>query len=188
MLQVDPYGKYLPGPHGLPQYVCNGPCKIGGNVVLPSSNTLEGNLANPVPVPDNVVHFETPFVTDLAHNADPSAKFDSNGDHIPDTLPVADSDTTVQTDFNQQPFGTYDDELLNAHAACGDGRCNENIALTTVPQMFHSKPNRLVDYIKGVLFHTTPATGVAALPEWQLPTATNPQGWNGERLFQAARF
>src|SRR5256886_15714754 len=54
--------------------------------------------------------------------------------------------------------------------------------------MFHSEHNRLVDYIKGVLTNDTSATGVAALPEWQLPTAQNPQGWNGERLFQAARF
>src|SRR5256886_1904972 len=54
--------------------------------------------------------------------------------------------------------------------------------------MFHSEHNRLVDYIKGVLTNDTSATGVAALPEWQLPTAQNPAGWNGERLFQAARF
>ena len=57
-------------------------------------------------------HFETPFLTDIAHNADPSALFDSNGDHIPDALPQPDADTTVQTDFTKQPVGTYDDELL----------------------------------------------------------------------------
>src|SRR3954452_5341898 len=192
MLQVDPYGKYLPGPHGLPQYVCNGPCKIGGNVVLPSSNTLEGNLANPVPVPDNVVHFETPFVTDLAHNADPSAKFDSNGDHIPDALPVPDADTTVQTDFSKQPFGTYDDELLAAHAACGDGRCNENIALTSIHQVFHSEHNRLVDYIKNVLETDTSPAGIAALAQWKAIGVAGANGTGsygyGERLFQAARF
>jgi Ca2+-binding RTX toxin-like protein len=192
MLQVDPYGKYLPGPHGLPQYVCNGPCKIGGNVVLPSSNTLEGDLANPVPVPDNAVHFETPFVGDLAHNADPSAKFDSNGDHIPDALPVADSDSTVQTDFSQQPFGTYDDELLSAHAACGDGRCNENIALTSIHQVFHSEHNRLVDYIKNVLENDTSPAGIAALAQWKATGVAGANGTGsygyGERLFQAARF
>ena len=46
-----------------------------------------------------------------------------------------------------QPAGTYDDELLNAHFACGDGRCNENIALSSIHQVFHSEHNRLVDDI-----------------------------------------
>ncbi len=59
MLATDPYGKFLPGPHGLPQYVT-------------TTGLVEGNLANPVPVPANVLHFDTPFLTDIAHNADPS--------------------------------------------------------------------------------------------------------------------
>ncbi|MEP6814238.1 MAG: hypothetical protein ABI873_01665 [Marmoricola sp.] len=39
MLATDPYGEFIPGTHGLQQYVLKG----GG--------LLEGNLANPVPVP-----------------------------------------------------------------------------------------------------------------------------------------
>src|SRR5205823_7666348 len=146
------------------------------------------DLASPVPVPANVLHFDTPFLTDIAHNADPSPQ---DLDHNPATPPVApapDADLTPSADFASQPAGTYDDEMLNAHFICGDGRCNENIALTAVHQMFHSEHNRLVDYIKGVLLNDTSPTGVAALPDWQLPTTENPAGWNGERLFQAARF
>ena len=186
MLATDPYGKFLPGPaRGLPQYV------------LKNGTLVEGNLANPVPVPANVVHFDTPFLTDIAHNADPSALFDSNGDHVPDALPVPDANTTVETDFTKQPVGTYDDELLNSHAACGDGRCNENIALTTIHQIFHSEHNRLVDYIKNVLETdgdpvTGTASGKAALADWKATGVAGGGGTGsygyGERLFQAARF
>jgi Ca2+-binding RTX toxin-like protein len=176
MLATDPYGKFIPGPaRGLPQYVTK-------------TGLVEGNLASPVPVPANVLHFDTPFLTDIAHNADPGSVGPCTSPGVPTGCLSPDTDTAPSHDFAHQPAGTYDDELLNAHAACGDGRCNENIALTTVHMMFHSEHNRLVDYIKGVLLGDTSPEGVAALPEWQLLTASNPQGWNGERLFQAARF
>ena len=147
-----------------------------------------------MPVPANVVHFDTPFLTDIAHNADPSAKFDTNGDHIPDTLPTP--DTTAQdggvdkpsADFATQPAGTYDDELLDAHFACGDGRCNENIGLSAVHQVFHSEHDRLI----GVIEDTLAAN--PALEDQYL--ASHPFGADDEdisfgfggRLFQAARF
>ena len=49
--------------------------------------------------------------------------------------------------------GTYDDELLGVHFITGDGRGNENIALTAVHSIFHSEHNRLVDDID-TLIHT----------------------------------
>jgi Ca2+-binding RTX toxin-like protein len=173
MIAADPYGKFIPGPHGLPQYATG-------------SGLVEGDLANPVPVPADALHFDTPFLTDIAHNADPSPVDD---DHDPSTPPVAprpDEDTTASADFASQPPGTYDDEMLDAHFCAGDGRVNENIALTTIHQVFHSEHDRLVDYVKGVLSSDTSASGRAALAEWQL--ASGAEGWNGERLFQAARF
>ncbi|MDQ1725629.1 MAG: hypothetical protein QOG52_2657, partial [Frankiaceae bacterium] len=188
MLAADPYGKFIPGPaRGMPQYVTK-------------SGLVEGNTASPVPVPANVLHFDTPFLTDIAHNADPgtvgpcttAAVVDANN-HV--TTPGApagcldpDPDTTASADFGAQRGGTYDDEMLNAHFCAGDGRVNENIALTTIHQVFHSEHDRLVGYMKGVLEADTSPSGVAALAEWKLPLATNPAGWNGERLFQAARF
>src|SRR6267142_546388 len=175
MLAADPYGNYIPGPlRGLPQYVTK-------------TGLVEGNLAAPVAVPANVLYFDTPFLTDIAHNADPGTG-PCTSPNNPAGCKNPDADTTVQPSLPVRTDGTYDDELLNVHAMAGDGRVNENIALTTVHQMFHSEHNRLVDYIKGVLLNDTSATGVAALPEWQLPTAQNPAGWNGSRLFQAARF
>jgi hypothetical protein len=44
LIAVDPYGKFIPGPaRGLPQYVTD-------------TGLVEGNLADPVPVPANVKH------------------------------------------------------------------------------------------------------------------------------------
>ena len=175
MIAADPYGKFIPGPlRGLPQYV------------LKDGTLLEGNLASPVPVPANVVYFDTPFLTDIAHNADPTAQVHADGSPCATITP--DADNTPSADFANQPECTYDDEMLNAHFACGDGRCNENIALSTIHQVFHSEHDRLVDYIKGVLNNDTSATGITALAQWKLPVAQSPDGWNGERLFQAARF
>jgi Ca2+-binding RTX toxin-like protein len=176
MIATDPYGKFIPGAlRGLPQYVT-------------ATGLVEGNIASPVLVPANVLHFDTPFLTDIAHNADPSPQDVDNNPATPAVAPTPDLDSAPSADFLHQPAGTYDDELLNSHFVCGDGRCNENIALSTIHQVFHSEHDRLVDYIKGVLTSDTSATGVRALPEWQLPTTANPSGWNGERLFQAARF
>ena len=80
-----------------------------------------------------------------------------------------------------QPAGTYDNELLNVHFVTGDGRGNENIGLTTVHFVFHAEHNRLVEHIKGVVLASNDPTFIA---QWQLPDGS----WNGERLFQAARF
>ena len=192
MIAADPYGKFTPGPlRGLPQYVT----KVPVDATHPNGLALiEGCLptqvavcGGPVAVPANVVYFDTPFLTDIAHNADPSM-VDTNNDGTPDTFPTPDTDIVANSNFAAQAPGTYDDEMLNDHFTCGDGRCNENIALSTIHQVFHHEHDRLVDYIKNVLTSDTSVTGIAALPEWQLPTTQSPDGWNGERLFQAARF
>ncbi len=178
MIATDPYGKFIPGPaRGLPQYVT-------------TAGLVEGDRAAPVLVPSTVLHFDTPFLTDIAHNADPGTvgPCTTTGNAAGCLEPDSESPAAPSANFAAQPPGTYDDEMLNAHFVCGDGRCNENIALSTIHQIFHSEHDRLVDYIKGVLTNDTTASGVAALPQWQLPTAQNPAGWNGERLFQAARF
>ena len=173
-LAVDPYGKFIPGPlRGLPQYVT-------------PTGLVEGNKATPVPVPANAVHFNTPFLTDIAHNADPSPRDTDHNPATPAVVPVPDTDTTASADFAAQPAGTYDDEMLDAHFTAGDGRVNENIGLTAIHQVFHSEHDRLVDDIKNTLTTDTTVKGVAALAEWKATTGA--AGWNGERLFQAARF
>ncbi len=175
MLAVDPYGEFIPGPNGLPQYAT-------------ASGLIEGNLGSPVPVPSDVIYFDTPFLTDIAHNADPS-KQDCDHNGSKETTPVPDANTTPDADFASTPCGEYDDEMLDAHFIAGDGRVNENIALTTIHQVFHSEHDRLVDDIQATL--DLPAN--AALKAAYLavnPTATGAShtfGY-GDRLFQAARF
>jgi Ca2+-binding RTX toxin-like protein len=183
MIATDPYGKFIPGPlRGLPQYVT----KTG---LVEGDKAANGGAG--VLVPNDVLHFDTPFLTDIAHNADPSPQ---DTDHNPATAPVAptpDPDHVASADFANQPPGTYDDEMLNAHFVAGDGRVNENIALTSIHQIFHSEHQRLVGAIEDTLTADTSPTGVAALAEWKLASGAPGAGtgdWNGERIFQAARF
>jgi len=171
---ADPYGKFIPGPaRGLPQYVTQ-------------TGLVEGDTAHPVPVPGNVRSFDTPFLTDIAHHADPSPRDHDNNPATPAVVPVPDDNDVASADFAQQAAGSYDDEMLDEHFAAGDGRVNENIGLTAVHQVFHSEHDRLVTEFKTTLGNDTSAAGRAALAEWKL--AAGAEGWNGERLFQAARF
>jgi Ca2+-binding RTX toxin-like protein len=180
MIATDPYGKFLPGPaRGLPQFVT----QHGLVEADPSDDGGRGT-----PVPDDVLHVQTPFVADMASNADPSPQDTDHNPATPPVVPVPDADHTPSSDFAAQPPGTYDDEMLDAHFTCGDPRCNENIALTSIHHVFFSEHNRLVAQIEDVLTHDT--TGATSLADWQLPdgAGAGPDSWNGERIFQAARF
>jgi Ca2+-binding RTX toxin-like protein len=190
MIAADPYGKFIPGPNrGLPQYVTASGLVEGCRTTDFGLPALEGGCdTGPVPVPDDVVHFDTPFLTDIAHNADPSP------DPQTGIAPRPDDDQIASADFARQPAGTYDDEMLNDHFTCGDGRCNENIALSAIHQVFHSEHDRLVEDIKKVLLDDTSASGVLTLAnDWESgsggpPVPDGTSYWDGERLFQAARF
>ncbi len=103
-------------------------------------------------------------------------------------IPTPDADNTPSADFAHQPANTYDDEMLDAHFSCGDGRCNENIGLSTIHQIFHSEHDRLVDDIKKTL-NDNPDL-LAAYQAGHPFGADNEDisfGF-GSRLFQAARF
>ncbi|MCU1531425.1 MAG: heme peroxidase, partial [Arthrobacter sp.] len=160
MLATDQYGRFLRGPNGLPQYVTK------------DLTLVEGNLTAPVAPPANVQRIGIAFLDDIAHTAAP---FNSQtGAPL-----AADPDTAITPTTGAQPGGTYDDEMLNAHFLAGDGRVNENIGLTAIHQIFHSEHNRLVTYTKELLTSLN-----LDLNEWQLA----PGVWNGERIFQAARY
>ena len=156
MLVADAYGNFVPGPNGFPQYMTTGA-------------PVEGNPTNPVPVPANALHFDTPFLTDIAHSAVPTA----GG---PDA-----NNTAGESLDKPLPAGTYDDELLDAHFVCGDGRCNENIGLTAIHQVFHSEHDRLVAEVDGII------TANSSLNSTYHATSATTFEY-GERLFQAARF
>jgi hypothetical protein len=204
MIASDQYGNFLPGPGGLPQLVTA--------IALDGTPTLvEGNLVSPVDA-TQALRVNHSFFLDVAHSAAP------NGE------PDLDNAINVRTDLlsgqvtrgirASAPEGFYDDELLGAHFVCGDGRCNENIALSTIHTIFHHEHNRLAYVAKRVLLD---AGDLTALNEWlDTPLTTLPAwsalsflvsdaalthqeetevaidalnlDWNGSRIFQAARF
>ena len=169
LIYTDLYGNFIPGANGLPQ------------LVMLDGSLLEGNLLAPVSTA-GALRTAHAFLDDIAHNAAPGAG------------KVADADTTVSTAATPQPAGTYDNELLDLHYITGDGRGNENIALTAIHSVFHSEHNRLVDQVKQVVLDSADLaflnqwliTPITALPT--TPAAIAALQWNGERLFQAARL
>ena len=84
--------------------------------------------------------------------------------------------------------------MLDSHFVTGDGRGNENIALTAVHSVFHSEHNRVLEDNKVTIL----ASGDRAfINEWLLvdladadpiPTDVDDVIWDGDRMFQAARF
>ncbi len=165
LLATDPYGKFVPGANGNPQMVT-------------ATGMVEGVPGVGVAVPANVVRTGTAFLDDIAHHAVPGTWNHDNNPATPKEPQTPDADPGTTDDGLP---GTYDNEMLDSHFMAGDGRVNENIGLTAVHQVFHAEHNRLADDIKTVVqTELTPAE----LADWQLA----PGIWNGERLFQAARF
>ena len=169
LIATDDYGNFLPGANGLPQLVT-------------STGLVEGVIGAPV---NTAAAFRGgfSFLDDIAHNAAPR---NSN-----QTMKTADVDDVAG---GAVAAGFYDNELLDAHYIAGDGRVNENIGLTAVHTIFHAEHNRLVTHTKEVVLASN---DLAFLNEWllgpdltELPTAAeiSALNWNGERLFQAAKF
>ena len=169
LLATDLYGNFIPGANGFPQLVTG------------QDTLVEGNPAAPV-LAGSALATGHVFLADIAHNADPKAG------------QTADADLEVGNAIPTDALGnraTYDNELLDKHYIVGDGRGNENIALTAIHHVFHSEHNNRVEQIKAELI----ANGdVDILNEWldfpvtAIPADTATLQWNGERLFQGARF
>ena len=170
LVLTDPYGHFKPGPHGFPQLVI-GPA--ASPTLLEGDPAANGGLG--VAIPATALHTNHQFLNDIAHNAVPNPGLTGVRDGV-----ICDFRTVPSC----QPPGTYDGDLLDAHFVTGDGRGNENIALTTMHNLFHAEHNRLRDYIDQLIPTLLTPTEVAA---WH---AVDPgSGWGyGERLFQAARF
>ncbi|MGJ7441913.1 peroxidase family protein [Aquipuribacter sp. MA13-6] len=160
LLLTDPYGRFVPGGNGLPQLVVppGGPTDLVG-----------GDLADPATV-DEAYSTGHAFLDDIAHHAVPGAV---NG-----VAQVPDDDPGTTDDGDPS---TYDDEMLEEHFITGDGRGNENIALTSVHHVFHSEHNRVWQQVQDVIVAEADPGFTA---QWQLDGGA----WDGERLFQAARL
>src|SRR5437588_1740156 len=133
LVLTDQYGHFKPGPHGFPQLVI-GPA--ASPTLLEGDPTANGGLG--VNIPATALHTNHQFLNDIAHNAVPNPGLTGVRDGL-----ICDFRTVPSC----QPPGTYDGDLLDAHFVTGDGRGNENIALTTMHNLLHAEHNRLRDYI-----------------------------------------
>ncbi len=187
LLRTDAYGKFIPDPAtGFAQVITGlGPDGI--------PNTADDVVATGTPgAPVNTfaagaIRIGHAFLDDIAHAANP---FDGQTG----MLKIADDDAALGLSDSVSTAGRYDNELLDRHFITGDGRGNENIGLTSVHHIFHSEHNRQIDAQQATIL----ASGdIDFINEWLLtdipvggPVPTSPVGleWDGERLFQAARF
>lgn len=186
LLRTDQYGEFVRGPSGLPQIVVG----LGADGIpnTADDDVVEGDLLAPVNTfAAGAIRIGHAFLDDIAHAANP---FDGQTG----LLKIADDDSAVGLADSVDTAGRYDNELLDRHFITGDGRGNENIGLTSVHHVFHSEHNRQVESQKTTIL----ASGdIDFINEWLVddippgdPVPTDPAGlnWDGERLFQAARF
>lgn len=186
LLRTDQYGNFIPNASGYAQVITG----VGADGIPNTADdiVISGTPAAPVSLA-TAIRTNSAFLADIAHNAVP------NG--------IEDGDITIGlANPGNNPL-VYDNELLDAHFIAGDGRVNENVGLTAVHHVFHSEHNRLVEHTKSVVLAdaaallaggATEAAAVAFLNEWLVnDVAAVPVGpgglvWDGERLFQAAKF
>lgn len=187
LFRMDAYGEFVRGPNGFPMLATG----TAGNIVW-----VEGNPANPISLA-NAVLTNHAFLDDIAHNAVPGLVDHDRNPATPDVMKTADTDTVANNPIPVNQFGqatTYDNELLDAHFVTGDGRGNENIGLTAVHHIFHAEHNRIVEQVKEQAIAAAQSGNFAFLNEWlatdvtALPSNLATLNWDGERLFQAARF
>ncbi|WP_244408216.1 peroxidase family protein [Roseomonas fluvialis] len=181
LIKTDPYGKFIPSTDGFPQvvFLVQDPPGSGVYVEQTDSGTPDAplNIAG-------AARIANAFLDDIAHDAAPVLL----GGELQDD----DDDVVGYAGGTFQGRNTsYDNELLDAHFVTGDGRGNENIGLTAVHHVFHSEHNRLVDQVKQVVLASEDLEFINAwlsVPVTELPAPDAELAWNGERLFQAARF
>ena len=177
LLRTDAYGNFIPAANGMPQLITG--VGLDGIPNTADDIVVVGNLAAPISTV-GALRTASAFLADIAHEAVPVGK-------------IADGDITIGLANPGNGDTEYDNELLDAHFIAGDGRVNENIGLTAVHHVFHAEHNRLVQHTKDAVLATN---DLNFINEWlevdlgALPTPAEVAGlvWDGERLFQAAKF
>ncbi|NTZ42875.1 calcium-binding protein, partial [Altererythrobacter sp. SALINAS58] len=208
LVRVDAYGKFIPDENGFAQVItglgADGVPNTEDDIVVSGTPEIPVHLLLGIPgetVPEGPT--ATPlrtnhaFLDDIAHNAAPVV---SGGNLVQD----ADSATGNAVASFQGRNTEYDNELLDRHFITGDGRGNENIGLTAVHHVFHSEHNRQVEATKLTVLKSGDAEFInewltidvtqaevdtlAAMTPAQLAVYAENASWDGERMFQAARF
>ncbi|MFZ9148536.1 MAG: peroxidase family protein [Vulcanococcus sp.] len=188
---TDPYGRFIAGQNGYAQLLAVDP---QGQPI-----TVEGTAEGVIPSELNVSRIAQAFLDDINRAAVPV---------IVDGQLLQDADMAVglsdAVPDGRGGFTTYDNELLDAHYVTGDGRGNENIALTAIHSVFHGEHNRVLEANKLTILRSGDLEGInewlrrpladdVALPSSQASDADLTAfaaglQWDGERLFQAAKF
>ena len=197
VVAADAYGNFIAGAHGFAQVVVR---HTDGTTALVEGIATGLDLTDTALLGGTVVRTGIAFINDMAHNAAPV--LDASGNLLPDADTVA-GNVIVPGPTGANPV--YDNELLDAHYIAGDGRANENFGLTAVHEVFHAEHNRLIDQTKALIQAQLAEGNVTFAADWVLPgtaltvaNAVDANGqpvhiiqdseWNGERLFQAAKF
>ncbi|RYF31723.1 MAG: heme peroxidase, partial [Comamonadaceae bacterium] len=180
LLRTDPYGNFIPNAGGFAQVIIG----IGADGIPNTEDDLVVSGTPGAPVDPTValaLRTGHAFLADIAHDAVPVGK-------------IADGDITIGLGNPGNGAAEYDNELLDAHFIAGDGRVNENIGLTAVHHVFHAEHNRMVEHNKDVILGTAEGGNLNFLNEWliedvtALPADLGTLVWDGERLFQSAKF
>lgn len=204
LVRTDLYGEFIRDANGYPQVIIGiGPDGIPNTEddIVTSGTPSAPVKLDPADGGTEPVRTSHAFLDDIAHNAVPV--LDTQGSLRPDGI-----DTEVDPAGNAVQFDPltgdnleYDNELLDKHFITGDGRGNENIGLTAVHHVFHSEHNRQVEAQKLEILKSgdlafinewlaTDLTSLAGIPAGgaDLAAYAATLSWDGERLFQSARF
>ncbi|MBY5999731.1 MULTISPECIES: peroxidase family protein [Alphaproteobacteria] len=218
MVRTDLYGEFIRDPDtGFAQVIIGlGPDGIPNtdDDITMSGTPGDPVKLNPHPSVGGTEPIRTShsFLDDIAHNAVPVLDTEglliTDGDDVPGVDPAGNA---VQFDPLTGRNTEYDNELLDRHFITGDGRGNENFGLTAVHHVFHSEHNRQVVTNKLEILKTG---DLEFINEWLLNDITQDEldavlagmtgnlehylsgadlngvalSWDGERLFQTARF
>jgi Ca2+-binding RTX toxin-like protein len=206
LIYTDAYGEFVRDGNGMPQIV------TGINPDGTPSSVVSGSVPGAVNTfTAGALRIGHAFIDDIAHTANP---FNSQN---PSVLKVRDDDGQVNDTNANGIFdvgevalaaGVYDGDLFDRHFITGDGRGNENFGLTAVHHVFHSEHNRQtviqklkileegdLGFVNQWLSTTIDAGELTAL-HTALDAAVDKHAfiegltldWDGERIFQAARF
>src|SRR5215510_11257537 len=215
LLATDAFGNLILGPHGLAQIIVDITQVDAGGITHHTQHLVEGTAAGisltAPPLPGDIdlalggvtaeatLRIGHAFINDMAATAAP---FDDFGNPL---LPDSDAGLGLANGDGSSTVGFYDNELLDQHFVAGDGRVNENIGLTTVHQIFENEHNRLVEEIRDQVQKALDAGDSSFALGWvkseanlALTAADVAAGrtvhlltdadFNGERLFQAAKY
>ena len=190
LLATDQYGNFIPGPNGYPQMVIPGALRA----LSSSSKAIRLPMAGWVFSPPAPSAPDTP-----SSPISPTAPCRR-------ALPTATSKSVSAIPTMRRRTGNTTTNCSTRTYIAGDGRANENIGLTAVHHVFHSEHNRLVEHTKDVILADAPSharrrrlAGRGRCIPQRMARQRRRQRfrdaaemaalvWDGERLFQAAKF